>query len=750
MKHCHKAHITYLAYRCLSMVFTKISTRKLKKTMAFGLLLLAGALTTPVSAQTVVNICDRTPEVETAILAAISPTPACDAVTPAQLAAITILSLSSMNIGTLASGDFDGLSSLIILELNGNSLTTLPANIFSDLSALTLLDLSSNMLTTLPANAFSGLSALTRLDLSFNPLLTTLPAGAFAGLSMLASLILNGNSLSTLPSGAFAGLSALTTLNLRDNSLSALPDDVFSSLTALTSLFLSRNQLTALPAGLFNGLGSLASLRLEANPITTPLPANIFGPLPGTAVIRIDLSPIGDLADEVVLGDGDTRSIDLSGLFISRDATGMPRTLTYTILPSAPSVATATESSGTLTITANGIGTTMISVTADDDLGVNAADNIERNIAVRVEGVMNICDRSDAVEAVILAAIPASPACDAVTMTQLAAITGLSLDGGRTGTLSLSSDDFTGLSGLTSLGIFFYTLSALPADVFLGLTNLEILSLANNMLTTLPAGLFTGLDSLATLRLQGNAFAVATPLPADLFDPLPSDALIHIDLSPIGELPDIALTIGTTTTINIANAFISRDRPGNDRDLSFTVTPGAGASVMSATESGGVLTITASDTTLGMTDVSIAANDGVGTRTRTVAVTVTDVTVNICDRTDAVETAILADSATGSDCTMVTAGELAAITSLDLSSITSLQAGDFAGLTGITTLDLSFNSLTTLPSGVFAGLSMLTTLNLNNNTLSALEADVFSDLSALTTLNLSGNSSLNTLPADVF
>ena len=43
----------------------------------------------------------------------------------------------------------------------------------------------------------------------------------------------------------------------------------------------------------------------------------------------------------------------------------------------------------------------------------------------------------------------------------------------------------------------------------------------------------------------------------------------------------------------------------------------------------------------------------------------------------------------------------AAVTTLDLSaqSIGSLQVGDFAGLTGLTTLDLEDNALTTLPAG---------------------------------------------------
>ena len=84
-------------------------------------------------------------------------------------------------------------------------------------------------------------------------------------------------------------------------------------------------------------------------------------------------------------------------------------------------------------------------------------------------------------------------------------------------------------------------------------------------------------------------------------------------------------------------------------------------------------------------------------------------TVNICNRTAAVETAILAAISDTNDCTMVTDTQLTAITELDLSGqgIDSLQSGDFAGLSGLTTLNLSVNRLTTLPAGLFSGLTNL-------------------------------------------
>ena len=109
-------------------------------------------------------------------------------------------------------------------------------------------------------------------------------------------------------------------------------------------------------------------------------------------------------------------------------------------------IATVGESGGVLTITAQANGVTTVSVAAND--GTSTAT---RTIAVTVEGVMSICDRTAEIEAAILAAIPGTPACDAVTEAQLAAIT--SLDLSSMSISALQTDDFAGLSGLTSLDL---------------------------------------------------------------------------------------------------------------------------------------------------------------------------------------------------------------------------------------------------------------------------------------------------------
>ena len=124
----------------------------------------------------------------------------------------------------------------------------------------------------------------------------------------------------------------------------------------------------------------------------------------------------------------------------------------------------------------------------------------------------------------------------------------------------------------------------------------------------------------------------------------------------------------------------------------------------------------------------------------------------ICGRTEAVRTAILAKISGVSECADVTSTQLAAITgSLQLSrqNIRSLKAGDFAGLTGLTTLNIARNPFTTLPAGIFDSLTSLTDLLIFQTAgLRSLPDDIFEPLTRLTTLRLEkrGGVSLNFRP----
>ena len=176
-------------------------------------------------------------------------------------------------------------------------------------------------------------------------------------------------------------------------------------------------------------------------------------------------------------------------------------------------------------------------------------------------------------------------------------------------------------------------------------------------------------------------------------------------------------------------------------------------------------------------DPSGSDYDSVSSTALTVTVTDDDSAVTgICSRTAEVQTALL-DATSRTACADVTAADLVAVTSLTVSNYsgTSLDPADFAGLTGLTsleiddspqlttvpdnafagltaltTLDFSFlSSLTTLAEDAFDGLTALETLNLEYTDLTALDADLFDGLTALETLYLNNNS-LTTLDADLF
>ena len=271
----------------ISTVLNRLSIH-LSTLVLLGVAVIASLAPVPATAQTsTVNICDRTPQVEAAILAAINPSPACEAVPEADLAGITLLGLSEAGIISLASGDFESLTALAFLNLTGNDLTTLPDGVFDSLTALLTLDLESNALTTLPDGVFDNLAALSLLFLSFNDL-TTLPAGVFDSLSELETFLLTANDFTTLPDGVFDNLAALERLGLAANAFTTLPDGVFDNLAALERLGLADNAFTTLPAGIFDSLSALERLSLRSNFSLTTLLPDVFDDL--SALEYLDLT----------------------------------------------------------------------------------------------------------------------------------------------------------------------------------------------------------------------------------------------------------------------------------------------------------------------------------------------------------------------------------------------------------------------------------------------------------------------------
>ena len=166
------------------------------------------------------------------------------------------------------------------------------------------------------------------------------------------------------------------------------------------------------------------------------------------------------------------------------------------------------------------------------------------------------------------------------------------------------------------------------------------------------------------------------------------------------------------------------------------------------------VTVSVSDGKGGSDSITVTINVTDVPETQTTQTEETQITITpVKDRTPFVRDAIVA-AAGVSSAEDVTATHLAAITSLVLtgsydeegtfiSGLTSLKAGDFSGLTGLTSLDLSNNEMQRLPSDIFSGLTSLTSLNLYSNYFGAgkkkFPHKVLSGLSSLTTLNLGFN-----------
>ena len=253
--------------------------------------------TVPVLVVSPESVCNRTPQVRDAIVAAVPGVSDCNNVTDGHLVGIRNLNLRHQNITTLKTGDFDGLIALTGLYLHSNDLSSLPSSVFDELTALDQLFLGHNDLSSLPSGVFDELTALTELYLHSNDL-NSLPSGVFDELTALETLDLSGNDLSSLPAGVFDKLTALSWLDLFDNDLSSLPSGVFDELAALETLWLSGNDLSSLPSGVFDELTALDQLFLGRNDLSS-LPAGVFDELTALEALWLSDNDLSSLPSGV-------------------------------------------------------------------------------------------------------------------------------------------------------------------------------------------------------------------------------------------------------------------------------------------------------------------------------------------------------------------------------------------------------------------------------------------------------------------
>ena len=390
----------------------------------------------------VTPVCDRTPQVRDAIVAAVSGISSCGDVTEAHLSATTVLDLQRKGITALKAGDFDGLNSLIRLWLRYNELSTLPVDIFD-------------------------------------------------GLTSLTTLYLNSNKLTSFPSGIFDGLTELRDLHLSDNGLTSLPGGIFGGLTELKLIWLRDNALTSLPAGIFHGLSEpLIELEISGNTVN-PLPLTVFLEKVGTNQFKA-AAPSGVPFDIVL-------PLTISNGSITSGAS----TLTIPVGSVGSEILTVTRIPGTTFAVSVNIGDPL-PVLPGRHQGYGLVKSTDLPLAFPELGgaaFIPVCDRTPQVRDEIVAAVSGVSNCRNVTEAHLAAITNLYFQ--LQNIKDLKTGDFDGLTALTHLNLAQTQLSTLPPDIFRGLSALTWIRLDNNQLSSLPADIFDGL-ALESIQLHSN------------------------------------------------------------------------------------------------------------------------------------------------------------------------------------------------------------------------------------------------------
>ena len=576
------------------------------------------------------GICDRTPAVRDAIVAAVTAASDCSQVTESHLAALT----ETLEVGGLTSigaGDFAGLSGVETLGVGGSGIETLPVGLFEGLDSLTFLSVVTG-LTHLPKDIFRGLGKLTTLYLWRNDIgAGGLPDGIFEPLTGLTDLKLSPNSgAASFSPAADAGpggtLSAGETVTLGGPGTSGGPwgsnvthawtqtdgDDNAVSTVTLSATDVAKPGFTvpalSAAAGVklvltVRGLGGAATRHAA----TSEAEFTIRGLAPtGVAVVSKPVDG-GDTYKqgekiEVAVTFGDRVRVDTS--------LGTPA-LTLSVGAAAPR-ASYVRGSGTNRLV---FAHTVVSGNSDSDgiavmanrlalhggaiASVYGAPAILDHAALAAQSGHKVVGSDDALSGGICGRTPqlrdklvelvkAKPGnsgianCSLVDPeVHLAALTG-NLDLRTAGIATLKRGDFANLGGISTLTLGNNDLTVLPAGVFEGLDDtLTALDLSGNELQTIPAGVFDGLTGLTSLRLNGNDLS---SLPPRIFEKLTRLTLLDLqdnpgsaDFVPIAKAgPEGGFDVasGGSVTLGVKGAAAGSDDPwGSNVEHAWTHVP---------------------------------------------------------------------------------------------------------------------------------------------------------------------------------
>ena len=550
---------------------------------------------------------------------------------------------------------------------------------------------------TIPITASTGVNICGRTAQVRNTILAASAATECTSVTDLATITnidANDRNIEELQSGDFDGLTGLTELDLSDNNIDTLPADIFNGLTALETLFFFSNRgLLTLPTGIFDGLTALTELSLISNSFTA-LPADIFDGLDALAILDLSFNnftagtglPAG-IFDDVL---NTVTSIGLTGFGVDAN------------VREAHFVCSRSDFAAIVTAT-TGVGDCLRISSEQLDTYLETIDATLSGLTLS-DGALNPAFDS----AITTYTVSVANTITGVTVTPTATNAGA--------TITVNGGAATTAIGLPMAG------TAVPIAIVVTAADT-----ATRMTYTITATRTMATELTATLTgtlTEANLFASTAP----------------------------------TVTVTLTNTAYEA-APGTLMQSHFTVmdTVAGTVSVSSFTRASNtvaMLTLAHSGediTAPGTLSVTLAAagHTGAGNlATDTIPITAS-AGMNICDRTPAVRDEIVRESSAG-ECTSV--GDLASITTLIFTGETllaSLQRSDFAGLTGLTSLNFGFSGISTLPADIFAGLSSLTTLDLSSNSFTELPANIFAGLSSLETLELH-TSQLRELDADIF
>ena len=657
--------------------------------------------------QTVVDICSRTVEVQTSILAEVSGA-VCSTVTGTQLAGITQLAITGYSSASIVSSDFAGLTGLPRLDITDSpGLTTVPANAFSEVTGtLTDLRLPGNKIATVHADAFNGLTALEVLDLHGNAI-ETLDADIFDGLTALGRLDLEGNAITSLDADTFDGLTNLVSLSFGNNAIETLDADIFDDLTNLTGLGFGNNAIETLDADIFDGLTNLEGLSLNDNAIET-LDADIFDDLTALARLYLHGNAITSLDADIFDGLANLRTLGFGNNAIE--------TLDADIFDGLTNL-------------------------LDVGFGNNAIETLDADIFDGLTNLEGLYFGRNAIETL-----------DADIFNGLTNLTGLYLHGNAI--TSLDADTFDGLTNLTGLILNDNAIETLDADTFDGLTNLERLQFGGNAITTLDADIFDGLTNLTSLSFNDNT---VTTLDADIFDGLTNLVSLSFAYNAIETL-DADIFDGLTALEGLylyGNAIETLDPDIFDglTNLETLLLYGNAIETLDADIFDGLtnltsLTLNANDITTLDADIfddltSLEVLDLYGN-----AITTLD--ADIFDGLTSLERLYFFHNAIETlDADIFDGLTNLVFLSFRSNAIETLDADIFDGLTNLERLHFGNNAIETLDADIFDGLTNLERLHFGNNAIETLDADIFDGLSALQFLYVRDNR-VSVLPVDLF